>query len=888
MKGEVEMSKYSYKLYTNNRLTEKKYMTYTHVELLELTTFQLRNICYKEKLVTGLVNNLTRDDLIQTILRYRGTEENLLIKDKKEGGFERIEAALQAYLQTPLSDNGEIKIPAKMTLYSGLKMDERDQYYVKTGGLLAESNVFLINEHFELCGIFNILKNQTSPNQFYLATEEAIGIRETNNKNYSFIFLRKQDSEYLYKSYYQENPLPPTNLHYYKVPVPDLEIKQLETTKAILAIDFGTTNTTAGVYLDRDYVSSPCSQDLLNQRIQLDSINFVSFPDSMHHDEWVEVVPTVLSVADCSNPDRPSYHFGYESLKVMKKNSYTSLATKFQGIKRWINNYAKLEEIMDANGNTALVPRSQILREFVLYVIRMAEHQFKCRFKYLHISSPVKLKTQFTEMFQSILPEYQIESEYALDEGMAVLYNTIANQIENNSFIEGKEYKALVIDCGGGTTDLSSCRFQIEDGHISYKIDIHTTYENGDTNFGGNNITYRIFQFMKIVFANYYSRGKNAYDIDTLINIPGKDIYRHVDEYGVATVYEQFEKIFLEAERVIPTRFKEYENRTRDEYLRVRNNYYFLWEMAEEMKKEFYRRTGILRSRFNSESDAQQDSDINVTAVERWSLSIVDNNQFQDIYDYPNVFFNIKEIDHLIKGDIYNIVREFLEQFYEEGTLNDYSIIKLTGQSCKIDAFREALKEFVPGRSIEFRQKAETIGKVPELKLACLRGAIRYLNARRNGVIEINMTNHAPVIPYAVSALTHNRQNKVLISYQERLNQIHGSISRPWGVSEVEFFLWRSDDTPSLKFIYFNNIENFVPVLYEQIESYYTAEKIPQEETDSIANGEIKFFVFAGENHWGFHVVPIARRDEQLLIGNKEFFAFETDLSELDFFDGQK
>ena len=153
------MSKYSYKLYTNNRLTEKKYMTYTHVELLELTTFQLRNICYKEKLVTGLVNNLTRDDLIQTILRYRGTEENLLIKDKKEGGFERIEAALQAYLQTPLSDNGEIKIPAKMTLYSGLKMDERDQYYVKTGGLLAESNVFLINEHFELCGIFNILKN---------------------------------------------------------------------------------------------------------------------------------------------------------------------------------------------------------------------------------------------------------------------------------------------------------------------------------------------------------------------------------------------------------------------------------------------------------------------------------------------------------------------------------------------------------------------------------------------------------------------------------------------------------------------------------------------------------------------------------------------------------
>jgi len=862
-------------------------MTYTHAELLELTTFQLRNICYKEKLVTGLVNNLTRDDLIQTILRYRGTEENLLIKDTKEGGFERVEAAIQNYLQTPLSDNGDIKIPAKMTLYSGLKMDERDQYFVKTGGLLSESNAFLVNDQLELCGIFNLLKVLQSSNQYYLATEEAIGIRETKNKNYSFIFLRKQDSEYLYKAYYEEQPLPPVNLHYYKVPIPDLEIKQLETTKAILAIDFGTTNTTAGVYLDSDYVSSPCSQDLLNKRIQLEAINFVAFPDSMHHGEWVEVVPTVLNVADCSDPDRPSYHFGYDALKSMKKNSYTTLATKFQGIKRWINNYAKLEEIMDINGNTALVPRSQILREFILYIIRMAEHQFKCRFRHLHISSPVKLKTQFIEMFQAILPEYQIESEFALDEGMAVLYNTIANQIENNTFVDGREYKALVIDCGGGTTDLSSCRFRIEDGHISYKIDIQTTYENGDTNFGGNNITYRIFQFMKIVFANYYSRGKNTYDIDTLIDIPGKDIYRHVDEYGVAAIYEQFEGIFLEAERIIPTRFKEYENRTRDEYLRVRNNYYFLWEMAEEMKKEFYRRTGILRSRFHSESDIQEDSDLNVTAVERWCLSIIENNQFHDVYDYPNVYFNIKEIDHLINGDIYNIVREFLEAFYEDGTLSDFSIIKLTGQSCKIDAFREALKEFVPGRSIEFRQKAESVGKVPELKLACLRGALRYLNARRNGIIEIQMTNHAPVIPYAVSALTHNRQNKVLISSQERLNQVHGSISRPWGVTEVEFFLWGSDEAPSLKYTYFNRKEDYVPTLYEHIADNYSDE-IPQEETDSIANGEIKFFVFAGENHWGFHVVPITRREEQLLIGTKEFFAFETDLSELDFFDGLK
>ncbi|MBE1555946.1 molecular chaperone [Sporosarcina limicola] len=881
------MNVYSYKLHSNKKTIEKRLVNYTREELVEMTTFELRNICHKERLVTGLINPLDRESLIQTILKYRGTEDSLLIKEKKEGGFERVEEAIQNYLNTLLSDSGEIKIPAKMSIYSGMNIDELDKYLVETGGRLVESNVLLVNDYLELCGIFNLVRDFQQQNRYYFSAEKEIGIRDTKNKNYSFIFLKKQDSEYIYKTYYQEKQLPPINLHYYKIPIPDLEIKQLETTNAILAIDFGTTNTTAGAYLDSEYVSSPCSHDLLNQRIRLNSINFVTFPNRAHQDEWIEVVPTIISVADCFNPDKIGYLFGYDALQVMKKTGYTSLATNFQGIKRWVNNYTKNEEIMDGQGNTAGVPRTQILREFILYIIRMAEHQFKCRFKHLHISSPVKLKTQFIDMFHAILPEYEIESEYALDEGMAVLYNTIANQIENNSFMDGEEYKALVIDCGGGTTDLSSCKFRIEDGNISYKIDIHTTYENGDTNFGGNNITYRIFQFMKIVFADYYSRGKSTFDIDSLIDIPGKDIFRHVDEFGRDAVYEQFETAFLEAEKIIPTRFREYENRTRDEYLRVRNNYYFLWEMAEEMKKEFFSKTGMLRNRFYSESGTQQDSDLNVTAVERWCLSLWEEHQFKDVYDYPNVVFNIKEINHLIKADIYDIVREFLEEFYQKGQMTEYSIIKLTGQSCKIDVFREALKEFVPGRSIEFRQKAEDIGQVPDLKLACLRGAIRYLNAKKAGMIETNITNHAPVVPYAVSAFTHNQQEKVLISSLERLDQIHGSISRPWGVTEVEFFLQGSESNTTYKYIYLSRAENYVPVLYENIAKQYQ-EKIPQNETDSIVNGEVKFFVFAGEDHWGFHVVPVARRDEQLYLGAKEFFAFETDLSELDFFDGLK
>ncbi len=879
---------YSYKLYTQQHSEGDRSKLYTREELSEMTTFNLRNICQKEKLVEGLTNSLDREGLIQTILKYRSAEESLLIKSKKQGGLERVESALHKYLKTGLSDSGLIQIPAKILFYEGLRVDRLDHYKVETGGLLNESNVLLVNDLLEVCGILNLVRDPSEAGSFYLTTDKEIEIKRTANRQYSLLFFRKQDSEYLYKAYYSDTPLPPVNLHYYKIPVPELEIRELEQTSTVLAIDFGTSNTTAGAYLDPRYVGTICSNAVLNGRIKLNSINYVVFPDASNKaTEWIEVLPTVISVADCSNAANVTYSFGYDALKYMKKNNYSGTATVCHAIKRWVNSYSKIEEITDGQGYSAKVKRGDMLRAYMLYVIRMAEQQFKCRFQSLHVSSPVKLKHQFLEMFADILPEYDIDISHSLDEGMAVLYNTIAEQIERNSFVDGETYKALVIDCGGGTTDLSSCEFRIENRDISYNIDIQTTYENGDTNFGGNNITYRIMQFMKIVFADYYRNNGSITDIDSLIDIPGNDIFRFVDESGVQSVYERFEARYREAEAVIPTRFSEYENHTRDAYQRVKSNFYFLWDIADNMKKEFFRKTGILRNRFHNDSENRQENDLKITAVDRWHLSLIEAGQFKAVYEFPEVVFNIKEINQLIKADIYETVRKFLDDFYREGKLQEYSIIKLTGQSCRIDVFREALKEFVPGRSIEFKQKAVEDGKVPELKLACLRGAIRYLNAYKSGYIEASITNHDPAVPYSVSALNHTKDEIVLISSYERLNRIYGTISRPIGASEVEFFIRGNDGNIRDHVLYVNDRQSYKRVVYQDIYELY-GEKIPQDDTDSIRNGEVKFFVFAGEHNWGFHVVPVARMDEQLHLGQKKFYAFENDLSELDFFDGLK
>ena len=235
------------------------------------------------------------------------------------------------------------------------------------------------------------------------------------------------------------------------------------------------------------------------------------------------------------------------------------------------------------------------------------------------------------------------------------------------------------------------------------------------------------------------------------------------------------------------------------------------------MKKEFFKKTSILRNKFDSSGINEQDSDLHVTTLNKWSLSIIENGKFKDVYEFPNIVFNIKEINKLIKGDIYEIVRKFLENFYLNRKLQDYSIIKLTGQSCKIDVFKEALKEFVPGRSIEFKQKKEEDENVPDLKLACLRGVLRYITSKKIGDIEAIITNDLPVIPYSVSALTFNKKEKTLICSLERMTKSRGFISRPIGVQEIEFYLKNSDGQLRHTHVYKNNFEEYKRVLSEDI-----------------------------------------------------------------------
>lgn len=880
-----------------NKKTSGYSMTYKEKELEEMTTIQLRDICTKEKIIKGITNTLSRYELIETILRYRGEKETLFIFDKAEGGYERIEQILKKKLGTQLRDERTIRNPAKLIVYSNLEMSMHDKYQVeidhqKRDGIskavvnrLGESNVLLVSEEHELCGIFNLVSDGQEEAKYYLAKSADNPVTTAQHRHYFLMFFEKKESDYLHHAYYNMERSPAAVLNYYKVPIVEIEIREAEETDAILSIDFGTSNTTAGTYLDYGYISQPNEHDKLNGCIKLDEINLVQFLDCTKSGKrWVPILPTVVSVMDCSNPEKIQYKFGYDALKETKIKYYDETFSVFYEIKRWVNSYNTMQEIVDKKGNVAYVPRSTIIKQYFDYVIRTAEQRFKCKFRTLHLTSPVKLKQQYHRMFKEILTNYDIEIEHMLDEGTAVVYNTIANLIDKKRYYDGERMQALIIDCGGGTTDLSSCSFIIKNNSMAYDVDIETTYENGDTNFGGNNITYRIMQFIKIIFARYYSEHKGI-RMEELIQVPAADIFRFVDEFGKDKVYEKLEQAYEDAEDIIPTKFKNYENHTRDEYFMVKNNFYFLFDIADKMKKQFYMNEGVVRNRFQSNYE-DENEDLRITRIDRWNLVVRDKGRLTYNHNFPDVIFNIKEVELLLQADIYEIVNKFLLQFFQDGTLGDYSIIKLTGQSCRIDIFREALKEFVPGKCIEFKQHSNDSASIMELKLSCVKGAVQYVNARKIGFTDVNLQYCMPMIPYSVTGFTHENKEVELICCLDKVVAA-GYLSRNREIRQLELFLKDGYGKIKFRYNYRNNPEEYKKITFEEIEEQYEG-YIYQKDTDNITDKEVKFFVFATKNQWGFFVVPITRTDTQLYIGREEFFAFENDMWEVDFFDGTK
>ena len=520
----------------------------------------------------------------------------------------------------------------------------------------------------------------------------------------------------------------------------DYRMKKLLDSEKVLCIDFGTSNTTAGSYGFKSNNET--------------DISLVLFQDVTAETPIMrDMLPTMVYVTSCGQGREPEYSFGYEAKKKLIENDYIPKATIFFEIKRWINSLDKAEEITDDKGSKETVYRRDILLAYLRYVVSMAEQQFKVHFKKLHFTAPVKLKEVFLNKLKKMFENERevMDSKESLDEGVAIVYDWISNSIRESTS-ENETNDILILDCGGGTTDLVRSRCtRTQDEFGNNELFIATNFENGESNFGGDNITYRILQMIKIKIAEKIRTNK---DITMMDLIPQEEdiILSHIDKSnakneqplddkeslqpGKAGIYEKFESSYRKAEEIIPTRFAECKQK--NEKKLMRRNFHYLWKMAEAIKIEFFK-SNLAQVEFSRNS--RDDVRIYVGDQEQYYLSVFKkgNRLVSEEQPLKDIQITFKEINRIICPDIYALLNVLLSDIFNSSVKEAPKFYRLSGQSCKITLFRDLMKEFIPGKSIRSGQGGR--GRKGEgedsatLKKFCIRGSIAYIRDRELGIV---------------------------------------------------------------------------------------------------------------------------------------------------------
>lgn len=824
------MSRYTYTL--NREQKKEEYGTYKRKDLEKMTLFHLREICRKEQVVVPSSQSADREGLIRLLMRFRGQKEYRHINTDQEDGLERLQEFVRDN-KIHMTDRQQIWIPGTITLYQETGMNELDDYKVRSDERLYEGNMVLIDEAFQIYTCFYIHEIN---GVHYLFKGKDVPVRPLGKHQYFILYLpNERDSEFLYDCYHGNRVSVPGYVEGIRIPLLDIREKEIVKAELPLVIDFGSSNTTMGICL----------------------------PDGtakIASDKGQTIIPSIIGVKGVLE-DKTEFVFGYDALALTGENYQDEDVTVFYDIKRWISDADRKQSVILKNGYKYEIDRKEMLRAYLDYLIDLARQQFKCTFTNVQLLAPIRQKKKFEKLFTQILPEYSVNCE--LDEGMAVLFNSINSLISKNQYEKDRWYHALIIDCGGGTTDLTSGLFRIDNTRVSYIIDLETRYENGDTNFGGNNLTYRIMQMLKIriVYELGEMKRENFLDSDNMSS------------------YEELDRLYQQAEHFIPTRFKDYQERSREHYFFVKNNYYYLFELAETIKKAFF------QSKFQYELYVSTNKNMEDGRIflDRWKLSIYEDGIFDHIHEPIEFSLYLNEIEAILRPDIYQLMEHFLDEKFEQGELQEYEMIKLTGQSCKSRLFTEALKQYVPGKLIQ-NTKNDVDGT--ELKMCCLEGALSYFLNCKRGYMKMNQRYQVGTLPYEIMALTHENKEKILIKSLDHEDHI-GYISRFMIGNQLDLYL-NNEQGERLKTYYFEyDTSKFEQTTQEEIDRKYQNTVI-QEETDIILEGEMKFFVWVSRERWGFVVLPVLREGELLYKGKETFFDFEDDTWELNFFDGKK
>ena len=202
------------------------------------------------------------------------------------------------------------------------------------------------------------------------------------------IFPNEAISEFLYDCYYGNHVFTPGHTEAVRIPLLDVQERQIPQADLPLVIDFGSSNTTMGICL------SDGSMRIATAKGKT-------------------IIPSVIGVQEKAGGET-EFLFGYDAQEMNRQNYRDEDAAVFYDIKRWISDADRVESVILKSGYKYQFPRKEMLRAYLDHLLEMARQQFKCSFTNIQLLAPIRQKEKFRRVFKELLPEYTVNCE--LDE----------------------------------------------------------------------------------------------------------------------------------------------------------------------------------------------------------------------------------------------------------------------------------------------------------------------------------------------------------------------------------------------------------------------------------------------------------------------------------------
>ena len=111
-------------------------------ELRRKSYNEMYQIAVEEKLVDIYLENPTREELINILLKFRGARPDYSINKYNENGLPMVQALFDDKLSVRIHHENEIKIPHKIILYNDLNLTREDNYKIIIPDKIGNANVF--------------------------------------------------------------------------------------------------------------------------------------------------------------------------------------------------------------------------------------------------------------------------------------------------------------------------------------------------------------------------------------------------------------------------------------------------------------------------------------------------------------------------------------------------------------------------------------------------------------------------------------------------------------------------------------------------------------------------------------------------------------------------